>query len=136
MSFLTVPHCLLPLDAQVAATVSSPILYQHILNYTEKKKERVGTSESRELTILASTLLIETQLPGAILSTTFMFIIVSEDFEEREIAEEIPTTQIQVADHKISRMVPANILLMQRVVGKNSLWEKTVLSFNHGSIPG
>lgn len=41
-----------------------------------------------------------------------MFIIVSEDFEEREIAEEIPTTQIQVADHKISRMVPANILLM------------------------
>lgn len=44
MFFLTVPHCLLLFDGQVGATVSSPILYQHILNYTEKKKAEKGES--------------------------------------------------------------------------------------------
>lgn len=62
MFFLTVPHCLLLFDGQVGATVSSPILYQHILNYMGEK--RGGMLESRELTTLASTWLIETQLPG------------------------------------------------------------------------
>lgn len=60
MFSLTVPHCLLLFDGQVGATISSPILHQHILNNPEKKKkERVGMSESRELTTLASAWLIE-----------------------------------------------------------------------------
>lgn len=50
MFFLTVPHCLFLFDGQVGATVSSPILYQHILNYTEKKKEK-EKGESRYVKI-------------------------------------------------------------------------------------
>lgn len=39
--------------------------------------------------------------PWSHLSTTFMSIIVSDEFGERKVAgEEIPNTQIQVADHK------------------------------------